>query len=602
MPQTPTLDTAGTQIDVERLIETRLLVQANSGAGKSYTLRRLLEQTYGKVQHLVIDVEGEFHTLREKFDYVLAAPSGGDCVADTRSAALLARRLLELGASAIIDIYELGAQQPRFVKLFLDSLMSAPRDLWHSVLVVVDEAHKFCSEKDDSVSSSAVIDLMTRGRKRGFAGCLATQRLSKLDKDAAAEANNLIIGRTALDLDIARAALVLGMSLKDARATLPKLSPGEFFVVGPALTPTVERVVIGPVQTDHPKAGTRGAPPTPPRERIRAILAKLADLPAEAVEEAKTTEQLRARVRELEERVPDSDKNRLLRSDYGDLYDRANRLQLEYTQLDERAAALEKRVLETESERDDEKAFSVAQGAILDDVVNELDVVITRLTDLRNTVPDKLADAVEQKCEPRVGIVETFRAARETLTKKGVVVDSRQWLAEHRDGGVMPIPASTFNRIDGMGMSAIQKAILTALTQRGVLPRKKALVFAGYARSGSTDKAFADLLRREWIRTTDDNLLVITDAGTAALGEVKPLPRGRALREQISGGLKPLTRAIFAAICDAYPSPLERREALERANYKRSGSTDKAFAHLIARDWVVPSGRKQVAASKELFT
>lgn len=46
--------------DLDALVDTRLLVQANSGGGKSWCLRRLLEQTHGKVQHLVIDPEGEF--------------------------------------------------------------------------------------------------------------------------------------------------------------------------------------------------------------------------------------------------------------------------------------------------------------------------------------------------------------------------------------------------------------------------------------------------------------------------------------------------------------------------------------------------------------
>ena len=89
-------------IDVERLISTRALIQANAGAGKSWAIRRLLEQTFGKVQHLVIDLEGEFHTLREKYPYVLARPQDGDCVAHPRSAALLARKLLELNASSTI--------------------------------------------------------------------------------------------------------------------------------------------------------------------------------------------------------------------------------------------------------------------------------------------------------------------------------------------------------------------------------------------------------------------------------------------------------------------------------------------------------------------
>src|SRR5690606_23837480 len=81
--------------DLPRLLETRMLVQANSGAGKSWLLRRLLEQSALNVQQLVIDPEGEFSTLREKFDYVIAAPHDGDAVAPPKTAQLLARRLLE---------------------------------------------------------------------------------------------------------------------------------------------------------------------------------------------------------------------------------------------------------------------------------------------------------------------------------------------------------------------------------------------------------------------------------------------------------------------------------------------------------------------------
>lgn len=59
-------------IDLDALVASRLLVQANSGGGKSYLLRRILEQSHGKIQQIVIDLEGEFYTLREKYnDYLL---------------------------------------------------------------------------------------------------------------------------------------------------------------------------------------------------------------------------------------------------------------------------------------------------------------------------------------------------------------------------------------------------------------------------------------------------------------------------------------------------------------------------------------------------
>jgi uncharacterized protein len=179
MSQTINLS-SDTVIDLPRLIDSSLLVQANSGGGKSWLLRRLLEQSHGKVQQIVIDLEGEFSTLREKYDYVLAG-RGGDTAVNPRSAGLLARKLIELNVSAIIDLYELHHHERKhFVKLFLESMINAPKELWHPVMVVIDEAHVFAPEKGQSEAMDAVIDLATRGRKRGYCAVLATQRLSKL--------------------------------------------------------------------------------------------------------------------------------------------------------------------------------------------------------------------------------------------------------------------------------------------------------------------------------------------------------------------------------------------------------------------------------------
>src|ERR1700752_4369200 len=86
--------------DLQTLLVTRLLLQANSGAGKSWALRRLMEQLAGHVQTIAIDPEGEFSTLREKFPYALIG-KGGDAPALPRTAALTAERLLELKASAV---------------------------------------------------------------------------------------------------------------------------------------------------------------------------------------------------------------------------------------------------------------------------------------------------------------------------------------------------------------------------------------------------------------------------------------------------------------------------------------------------------------------
>ncbi len=303
-------DAGALEIDLPKLLETRMLVQSNSGGGKSWALRRLLEQTAPAAQQIIIDVEGEFTTLREKFDYIVCAPQDADAAATPETAPVLARKLRELRVSAILDIHDLKADERQiFVRKFFESLMQCPREHWNPALIVLDEAHLFAPEQGKAESAAAVIDIATRGRKRGLSLIAATQRLSKLHKDVAAELLNKLIGRTGLDVDVRRAADELGMTGRDAMAALRDLIPGEFFAFGPALTRSVTKVAIGAVQTTHPKVGDRLAIRTPaPSRKVISVLQALADIPREAMAEAVTLDQLRAEnlalKRQLAARVP----------------------------------------------------------------------------------------------------------------------------------------------------------------------------------------------------------------------------------------------------------------------------------------------------------
>lgn len=300
------------ELDLPTLLETRLLVQANSGAGKSWTLRRILEQTAAGVQQLVIDPEGEFASLREKFDYIVCAPHGADAVATPQTAAALARALWESGTSAILDIYELKSHdRVLFVRRFLEALINAPKKVWHPTLVAIDEIQIFAPQVGSAESLSAVVDLASRGRKRGLALVGATQRLSKLNKDVAAELLNKVIMRTGLDVDVQRAADELGIARAGAAQTLRDLEPGEAFVFGPALSRAVERTRIGAVATSHPKTGQRGMVSPPPASRaVLAKLQKLEGLQREAEQELKTLESLQGEVRDLRRQLAAAEKPR----------------------------------------------------------------------------------------------------------------------------------------------------------------------------------------------------------------------------------------------------------------------------------------------------
>lgn len=306
-----TQDGPALSLDLARLVDSRMLIQGNSGGGKSWLLRLICERAAGKVPIILLDPEGEFASLREKLDLVLVG-SDGEIAADVRSAGLLARKLVELEVSAVIDLYELQAHQRReYVRAFLHALVGLPRSLWHPTIIALDEAHKFCPEKGtgEAVSTQSVIDLMSLGRKRGYCGILATQRFSKLHNDAIAETNNVCIGRTWLDADQKRAGDYLGMTAAD-RKTLRDLRQGEFYAFGPALSePGVVRFISDKVETTHPKAGERHRL-KPPRasEAVRHIVEQLGDLPEQAEAEVKDMDEARRKIADLERQLRAAEK------------------------------------------------------------------------------------------------------------------------------------------------------------------------------------------------------------------------------------------------------------------------------------------------------
>ena len=154
----------GVKIDLQKLIETRLLIQGNSGSGKSQTVRKLIEETYGKALFIILDIEGEYHTLREKYDCLLVGGRNGDIPISLKAASLLPRKILEMKIPTIIDISDLKFRERiLYVKDFLENLMELPSDLRMPCFVILEESHLFCGQQEKQDSTFAVIDLMTRG-------------------------------------------------------------------------------------------------------------------------------------------------------------------------------------------------------------------------------------------------------------------------------------------------------------------------------------------------------------------------------------------------------------------------------------------------------
>lgn len=547
--------------DLERLIVSRALIQGVSGSGKSSALRALLEQTYGRVQHLVIDRDGEFATLREKFPYLLVGPDG-DVPASPKSAALLTRRVVELGASAIVDLSEMKLPDQRaWVRRSFEELISLPRSLWRPLIVGLDEGHLFCPEQDKAESREAVIGVATLGRKRGFCLVVATQRLSKLDKDAAAELQNKIIGFTD-DVDVRRAVEQLGMNTAD-RQQLRTLEPGQFFVKGPAISRSPVLATIGQTLTQAPPRGQARPPMAPAPKAIQQLAAQLADLPKQAEEETRSIEELQRRLAEKDRKIRE----------------------LERAKPKAPEAKVEIRTKEIPVDRPVPFIPQEEFKAVIDAAA------------LLNAACGTLAKAAKKAPPKSLPVLQVANASGFSPGGDRVRISGAHGTT------VIPRARALDRRAETESFGSLSKAERSVLRVLAQYPEGRTVVqvalLTNYAHSGGGFRNALGSLRSKGLISGDAERLTITDEGTAAAGDVQPLPTGRELLDQWKRQSSKAERLILEALADRAPDAMTPEEIAEVTGYEAGGG---GFRNALGRlrTLEVIRGRGQIQLADEL--
>jgi DNA helicase HerA-like ATPase len=300
-------------VNLPTLQETRLLIYGTSGSGKTTALYALLQQTYGAVQHIIVDKEGSFPKLREHFDYLLVS-GDGEVPIDLSPGAVevVLRKILETRVNAIIDLSDLvPSDQHEYVRRMATMMahLSIKSPLAeHDKLVLVDEFQHFAPERGQGNASSteAMMQLASLARKRGFCLVGATTRISLLSKSIVEMMDNKMIGRCGLD-DAARAAQWLNFT-KGQRRELSNLSTGTFYAFGPAISPDP---VLVRSQSDllvlPPRRGERRSTPATPAA-VRDVLGAFDDIAREAETEARTIEELQTQVDTLTRQLRKAEK------------------------------------------------------------------------------------------------------------------------------------------------------------------------------------------------------------------------------------------------------------------------------------------------------
>lgn len=568
--------------DPDVLRTSHLLITGVSGSGKSYANRVLSEKTCGILPMFIIDPEGEYASLREKFSFVLVA-EGGDIPIHPSTARTMVRRLMALNVSAIFDLSSMNAEdQHLWVKNFCEGLIAIPRAEWHPLVMLIDEAHLFCPQhgEGESIAHAAMCDVAKRGRKRGFMNVWATQRLSSLDKNAAAELQNTMIGRTTLHNDRERVAKILGVTRKEKEQffiALKTLRKGFFYFQGIAviqiggdnIPPDMILAKVDEAQTKHPEPGSPKEITFPTPAQIKALLPELSAITKDAISDEK--------------------KKRDLETENATLRDENNRLLL----------ALENGNPPTASQAEDiarEARESEAQRW-------EQEISRLRLDVLTH------ASGIVQ----RVSVISELAGKLDTLVRNPTsleAVTQYKNLGKEPNGprpprtpraGRVVVPREGDKKSKGPGRAERRILRVLSLSSNGC-SRERLAIRIVYARTGGGfKKALSNL--RTWGMIEKDDPIKITQAGRAAAHDPTPKP-GIDLVNEWMKELGKAEKALFAVIIPPPPfhvtTQITKEEAGKRAGYEHTGGSFKRAISTL-RTLGLVDGKEKLSASVHLF-
>lgn len=234
--------------DSEKIIagEVQCLTVGNSGSGKSFLTRNLIEELYAKKlgNILVIDPEGEYLSLRKLFDFVILGLNKENCdiIITEENAAKLAVEMLKNKINVIIDVsYTDDNNRQEIVSNYINSIIdnSSPMICASAPLqIIVEEISRFARRGINTISNMKCIASLKRlaqfGRLREISTFCNAQRISQLPIDIRSEYNTMIIGKCLDDGDINRYATKIGLRSgpsRELKIELKKLKH-EFFAWG----------------------------------------------------------------------------------------------------------------------------------------------------------------------------------------------------------------------------------------------------------------------------------------------------------------------------------------------------------------------------------
>jgi hypothetical protein len=330
------------------------------------------------------------------------------------------------------------------------------------------------------------------------------------------------------------------------------LAAGEFFAFGPALSRAVSQVRVGAIQTTHPTAGSRHAFVAPPvTEKIRALLPKLSDLPAEVEAREKSLADLK------------------------------------------RENATLKRELTQRPTVPTPQLQRVEVPIVTVEVLETLRVSIERLEEFHNAQAEAFSQVLAAVTSIRSDLRSVAQQPSATLRRSAAARPTAPRVRR-------PAPAEPASDVD---LGKCERAILSVLAQfpDGCSANKLTLL-TRYRYSGGFKNALSTLRQAGYMTGENTGTMEITDDGRDAIGDIDQLPTGSELGAYwlTHASFGKCEQAILGALLDN-PKGMTAAELCEATNYQYSGGFKNALSSLRTAGVLVGRNTDTMKASDELF-
>lgn len=280
------------------VITQTIAILAKRRAGKSYAMRKLVEQLLANDEQVVlVDPKGDQWGLRSSADgknkgypIVILGGEHGDVPLESTAGEVVARLVVEEQVSILLDLSLFSkGEVARFMAVFLETIyrLKAQEKYRTPMMVVIDEADAIAPQKPQKGEErmlGAADDIVRRGGQRGIGCALITQRSAVLNKNVLTQAQMLIVLRTIAPQDLAAMRAWIDVhgtpeQAKELMESLPSLPIGDAWFWSPGW-PT-DAGIFARSHILQIETFDSGATPAPGQKRI--IPKNIADVDLESL-------------------------------------------------------------------------------------------------------------------------------------------------------------------------------------------------------------------------------------------------------------------------------------------------------------------------------